>query len=128
MSPDCLRISCTTSLSFLHTPQGASSESCFTPEHSPSDYNLTTPTLTKVNTFVLLETFLLTEVLEQSLVVDGSQESLPSTDVSLAVVADLEPLLVVLQTDVRAELLDITAEPDGNIGLRLPSLEFVSPH
>ena len=81
-----------------------------------------------MNTFVLLETFLLTEVLEQSLVVDGSQESLPSTDVSLAVVADLEPLLVVLQTDVRAELLDITAEPDGNIGLRLPFLQFVSPH
>ena len=65
---------------------------------------------------IFLKTFLLTEVFELSLVPNRSQEPLSSsintTDVLLTVTAHLETLLVILQTDIGAELFDVTPESD----------------
>ena len=59
---------------------------------------------------VFLETFLLTEILELSLVAYRGKEALPATDVLLTITAHLETLLVILQTHVRAKLFDVTTE------------------
>ena len=77
--------------------------------------------------FILFQATTIAKVLKLPLVSYRGQEAFSSTYVLLTVAANFEPLLVVLQTDVGAELLDITAEPGGNVGLRLPCLEVASP-
>ena len=61
---------------------------------------------------VFLQTFLVTEILERPFVSDRSEEALTAADILLAITAHLQTLLVILQTDVGAELLDLAPEPD----------------
>ena len=68
--------------------------------------------LTKMHELVFLETFLLTEILELSLVTYRGQEALPAADVLLTITAHLETLLVILQTHVGAKLFDVTTESE----------------
>ena len=69
--------------------------------------------LSAVQLLVLLKTFLQTKVLELALVADRSEEALAAGNVLLAVDADFQPLLVVLEADVGAELLDVGTESDA---------------
>ena len=61
---------------------------------------------------VFLETFLLTEILKLSLVTYRGKEAFPAADVLLTITADLETLLVILQTHVGAKLFDVTTESE----------------
>ena len=63
--------------------------------------------------FVFLEATLLTEIFELAFVSNRSKETLPTTDILLTVATYFQPLLVVLQAHVRAELLDVRAKPDA---------------
>ena len=68
---------------------------------------------TVVDMLVFLQTFLVTEILERPFVSDRSEEALTAADILLAITTHLEPFLVILQTDVGAELLNFAAEPDA---------------
>ena len=59
---------------------------------------------------------MLTEVLKLTLVAYGGKEALSTADVLLTITADLETLLIIFQTDVRAKLLDVTTESEYNLG------------
>ena len=60
-----------------------------------------------MHVFIILKAALFTEIFELSIIPNRSEEPLPPTDVLLAVAADLQPLLVVLQAHIGAELLDV---------------------
>ena len=66
--------------------------------------------LTKMHELVLLETFLLTEILKLALVSYRGKKTLPAAYVLLTITADLETLLVILQANVGAKLFDVTTE------------------
>ena len=80
-----------------------------------------------MNALVFLETFLLTEVFEKSLVVDWSEESLPATDVFLTIITNLQPLLVILQAGVGTELLNVTTKSNGET-FQVKFLTIPPPH
>ena len=68
--------------------------------------------LAQIDMLVLFEASPVAKVLELTLVTYGGQEAFSSTDVLLTVAANLQPLLVVFQANVGAELFDIRAESD----------------
>merc|ERR1719234_1535127 len=68
--------------------------------------------LAQIDMLIFFETTPVAKVLELALVTYGGQEAFTSTDVLLTVAANLQPLLVVLQANVGAELFDIRAESD----------------
>ena len=59
---------------------------------------------------VLLETFLLTEILKLALVAYRGKKTLPAAYVLLTITADLKTLLVILEANVGAKLFDVTTE------------------
>jgi len=69
--------------------------------------------LAEMHVFILLQTTLLTEIFKLSLISNGSQEALATTDILLTITADFQPLFVILQAHVGTELLDVRAEPDA---------------
>ena len=66
-----------------------------------------------MHVLILLETLLFTKVFKLTLVPYGSQKSFSSADVFLAITTNFQSFLVVLETDIGAELLDVTSEPDA---------------
>ena len=60
-----------------------------------------------MHVFIIVKAALFTEIFELSILPNRSKEPLLPTDVLLAVAADLQPLLVVLQAHIGAELLDV---------------------
>ena len=62
--------------------------------------------------FIFLKTLLFTKVFELAFITNRSQKSFTSTNIFLTITTNFQPFFVVLEADIRAELLDVATKPD----------------